>query len=193
MIKLKIKDVGHTIAIPGMPVFRSPVDLDISKLDIRVVSMYLKTSGIEKYEIVAENDEGNKEVYTQKDFDLQRKKRAAPKKQKEDINKRFSKLENMMELLLAKKQGNESVEREQIYNKLDKLEKIFRKSDGSPGVVRQVLPTDTEPEIEELDSFIPEVDISGMKLKSDNIKTVKQDDTNLEDAADILSGLTRRG
>ena len=77
MIKLKIKEPGHTVAIPGLKVFRSPVDVDISKLDIRVVSMYLKSSGIEKYEIIAEMD-GNKETYTQKDFDLPKKKKVKP-------------------------------------------------------------------------------------------------------------------
>ena len=191
MIRLKIKEAGHTIAIPGMSVFRSPVNLDISKLDIRIVSMYLKTSGITKYEIVAENNEGAKEVYTQKDFSPPKKRKTKTKKDSRS-DARFEKLEKMMEIILEREVRNDSSNEEQIYNKLDKLEKLVK----TGAVIRDVQKEDFEnsdPEIEELDSFIPEVDISGMKLNSDNIKTVKQDSDELEDAADMLSGLTRRG
>jgi len=188
MIKLKIKEPGHTVAIPGLKVFRSPVDVDISKLDIRVVSMYLKSSGIEKYEIIAEMD-GNKETYTQKDFDLPKKKKVKP--QKDDA--RFGRLEKMMEILIARDLGKSDTDSEQINNKLDKLEKLFNSDRGASRVVNKPKGGRIEPEIEELDSFIPEVDISDMKLSSENIKKVKQEDDGQEDAADILSGLMRRG
>ena len=191
MITLKIKEAGHTIAIPGLRVTRSPVNLDISKLDIRVVSMYLKTSGIEKYEIVAENPQGEKETYTHKDFDVIKK--VEPKQ--DEVTDKIKKLEGMMEILLSRELDKSPSNKEQINNKLDNLEKLFKSGvqvvDKSPAR-REILKGD-EPEIEELDAFIPEVDTSDMKLSSDNIKTVKQDDEGLEDAADALSGLIRRG
>lgn len=193
MITLKIKDAGHTVAIPGLKVARSPVELDISKLDIRVVSMYLKTSGIEKYEIVAATPEGVKETYTQKDFTVVESRKVKPKHSA--VDDKINKLEKMMEVLLARELGKTTENKEQINNKLDKLEKLFKGSiqvvDKSPA--RRELLKGGEPEIEELDAFIPEVDISDMKLSSDNVKTVKQDDDGLEDAADALSGLIRRG
>ena len=193
MITLKIKEAGHTIAIPGLKVMRSPVELDISKLDIRVVSMYLKTSGIEKYEIVAKTPQGEKETYTNKDFDVVEKRKSKPKQSDADI--KIKKLESMMEILLARELGKSSENKEQINNKLDNLEKLFQSGiqvvDKSPA--RRDILKGGEPEIEELDSFIPEVDISNMKLSSDNIKTVKQEDDGIEDAADALSGLIRRG
>lgn len=191
MITLKIKEAGHTIAIPGLKVARSPVNLDISKLDIRVVSMYLKQSGIEKYEIVAQTPEGEKETYTHKDFDVVDKRQSTPKKT--NVDNKINKLEYMMELLLARELDKSDPDSEQINNKLDKLEKLVKSGvqvvDKSPA--RRAILKGDEPEIEELDSFIPEVDISDMKLSSDNIKTVKNDSGGAADAADMLSGLIR--
>jgi len=188
MITLKIKEAGHTIAIPGLKVTRSPANLDISKLDIRVVSMYLKTSGIEKYEIVAESPKGDKETYTHKDFDVIEKRQSVPKQT--NVDNKINKLEKMMELLLARELGKSDPDSEQINNKLDKIEKLFK--GGTKVVYKSSENKRGEPEIEDLDSFIPEVDISDMKLSSDNIKKVKQD-SGAADAADALSGLLRRG
>ncbi len=193
MIILKIKDAGHTIAIPGLQVFRSPVDLDISKLDIRVVSMYLKTSGIEKYEIIAETPKGGKEIYTKKDFDVDELKKSKVKK--DDSNERFNRLEKMMEVLLTREVGKPSQNKEQITNKLDNLERLF-KSGGHIQLVdktkvKQNKLYTNEPKIEELESFIPQVDVSDMKIISD-VKTIKQDNTGLKDAANMLSGLIKR-
>ncbi|HUU87797.1 MAG TPA: hypothetical protein VMX17_08600 [Candidatus Glassbacteria bacterium] len=192
MITLKIKDAGHTVAIPGLQVVRTPVTLDISKLDIRVVSMYLKTSGIDKYEIVAKTPQGLKEIYTNKDFDIVEPRKSEPK---EDLNKKFEKLEKMMEILLSRGVGNIIPDREQINNKLDILENLLKDGiqfvDKTPA--RRKIVKGDELKIEELDSFIPEVDIGDMKLSSDNIKKVKKDDDSLEDSADMLSGLMRRG
>jgi hypothetical protein len=194
MITLKIKEAGHIVAIPGLQVVRSPVIMDISKLDIRVVYMYLKTSGIEKYEIIAETSQGLKKNYTQEDFDVFEKQK--PDSKQKDLHKKFAKLEKMMKILLSRETGNTIPDKEQINNKLDRLEKLFKDGiqfvDKTPAR-RKILKGD-EPEIEELNSFIPEVDISDMKLSSDNIKKVKKDeDDGLETSVDMLSDLMRRG
>ncbi len=187
MITLKIKTPGHTIAIPGLSAFRSPVEVDISKLDVRVVAMYLKTSGIEKYEIVAETKH-QKEVYTKKDFEVKKTKKST--KSKEDWQKRFNRLESMLENLLTAPR-NERKSEEQIINKLDKLENIL--SNVSPSTR---LPDSDgnikNSEKEDVYSFIPDVDIEDMKVQSsDNIKRVKQDE-GIEDSADILAGLMKK-
>jgi len=165
MIILKIKTSGHTIAIPGLPAFRSPVEVDISKLDIRVVAMYLKNSGIETYEIVAET-KAHKEVYTKKDFDTE----DTPEEKEDGVWKqRFSRLETMLEKITTNS-SYKSISQEQTINKIKK----------------------DEPDIEKFDSFIPEVDISDMMISfSDNVKTIKQD-KGIEDSADILAGLMKK-
>lgn len=182
MITLKITEPGLTVAIPGLKVFRTPATIDISKLDIRIVSMYLKTSGIEKYEIVAETQK-TKEIYTKQDFEIAEQK-------KEDTS-RIDRIEKMLEVLVSKQAGELTPEKEQINNKLDKLEKLIANQSTKTVVVKNKTSEYDEPEIEELESFIPEVDVSDMKIKSD-VKKVKQDDDGLEDAADLLSGLIKK-
>ena len=80
MIILKIKKPGYTIAIPGLSPSRSPVEVDISKLDIRVVAMYLKSADISEYEVVADTGKGLKEVYTEKDFEAKEESKGDPYK-----------------------------------------------------------------------------------------------------------------
>jgi len=191
MIILKITQLGQTIEIPGLPTFRSPVDIDITNLDMRKVAMYLKASSIEQYKIVSKPGTGNRKTYTNKDFE----KRYSQQEDlsKLSVDKRFDKLEKMMASLLIKKDGNVDSEKEQITDKLDNLEKLFRK--GQFQLVNKPLPTEIlfkgdEPEIEELDSFIPEINLSDMTIKSD-IKIIKRDD-DIEDSVDILSSLMKK-
>ena len=190
MIKLKIKKPGHTIAIPGLKPCRSPVDIDISKLDIRVIEMYLNTAGINDYEIIAESNKGVVEVYTQKDFKLKQKKKETDLGYKSEINKRFDRLEKVIFGLLSKKEVSKTpLEKEQITNQLKKLETLTKKILDTQSV-RRVEPQDgMEPVIEEFDSFIPDIDISDMTLISSDVKVVEKDNEELEDAAEMLSKL----
>lgn len=174
MITLKIKKPGFIVDIPGVPTCRSPVEVDISKLDIRVVAMFLKTSGITDYEIVADIGKGVKEVYTKKDFEAKeppKSKRAEVK----DIDKRFNKLENMLSLLLEQKQDSLKTKKEQT-------------------IVNPTVQTfkGKESEIEEFEAFIPDVDINKMKIESKNLKIVKQESKDLDDSADLLSSLIKK-
>jgi len=50
MIILKIKQLGQLISIPGIPECRSPVEIDISKLDIRIVMMNLNNNNIKDFQ-----------------------------------------------------------------------------------------------------------------------------------------------
>ena len=189
MITLKIMEAGHIIEIPGVRMVRSPVKINISKVGISKVIMYLKKSGIEKYEIVSENSKGKNKIYTQNDFD------DVKIQKQDDANSKINKLESMIEFLLSRELSRSSVDKEQINNKLDKLGSIFKrgiqivdKSDARKSIFEG-----DEPEIEEIDCFVPEVDTSDMKLKSDNIKVVKQESNDNEESSDMLSGLIRRG
>ena len=186
MLKLKIKKPGHTISIPGLKPCRSPVNMDISKLDIRVVEMYLNTAGIKDYEIIAESKKGAVEVYTEDDFKLKHR----DKEKDIELNKRFDRLEKVILTLLSKKEvSNTSLEKEQINNKLEKLEILTEKileTQSTKGIEYQ---PDIEPVIEEFDSFIPDIDISNMTLISSDVKVVEKDNKELEDAAEMLSKL----
>lgn len=206
MIALKISQPGLTIAIPGLKVYRTPVEIDISKIDIRIVVMYLKTNGIKKYEIVAKNNE-DVEVYTNKDFDVDdqqllkkykqkntESKKKIPKTDTKDKNydDRFNKLEGMLTQILSAKQSNPTSNSEQIINKIQELENKLSKMRVTNTSIDKSSIND-EPVIEELDTFIPSIDISDMKMSSmNNVKKIKHEKSNAEDNADLLSSLLKK-
>jgi DNA polymerase elongation subunit (family B) len=182
MIKLKIKTPGYTVSIPGIKPCRSPVVVDISKLDIRVVTMYLNSAGIKDYEIIATSEQGVSEVYTSDDFDIK------DIKNKKDINKRLKKIEKIISKLIQKGTRNKSLEKEQINDKLETLETLTRKIlENRPDVYIEKT-TSKEPVVEEFDYFIPDIDTSGMKFKPSKAKSVSRD-SDLEDTAERLSSI----
>jgi hypothetical protein len=188
MIILKVMKPGHTIAIPGLAVYRSPVEIDISKLDIRVVAMYLETAGIVDYEIIAEMKK-DKEIYTAKDFSKEKPKKVEPKPEpKEDegkISEMFGRMEQMFLKLIDREKENNSKHEEQIIDKLEKLERKIGNA-GVPGEINDISEKYTDDDYE---AFIPDIDISDMKLtSSDNIKKVKKEGDS-EGASDALAGL----
>jgi hypothetical protein len=192
MILLKIKTPGHLISIPGLPTFRTPAEVDVSKIDIRVVHMYLVTAGIDEYEIVAETKKGGKEVYKREDFDEVKSLTKRKPKDDKNLDSRLDNLEMMLSKLLAKDRGDKTVDSEQITNKLTKLEKLVSNFSTPKQEIKQFVPNSKkEPVIEELDSFIPDIDISDMTIKS-KVKTLKQDGSVINDAADILSNLVKK-
>lgn len=186
MITLKIKKAGYTIDIPGLPACRSPVEIDVSKLDIRVVAMSLKTSGISDYEIVADIGKGGKEVYTKKSFEKTDSEKSIDL---ENIDKRFNKIEKMISDI--QKVGNLDSKKEQITDKLDKIENILSKRSTLLSKEKSNQDPEIE-EIEEVDSFIPDINISKMKIESKNLKNIKQESDDLDDTSDALSSLLKK-
>ena len=78
-LKLKIKDKGLMVEIPGLPPTRTPADIDISKLDLNLVITNLRKHGINNYKIVSVIGDGIEKTIV------------APQ-----VVKRFKKLEDMM-------------------------------------------------------------------------------------------------
>lgn len=197
-IILKVKEKGHLIEIPGVPPFRTPAKINVTNADIRNIIGYLKACGIDSYEVIASTEKGTKEIYTEQDFELP-KKESKPIDElayKNQIDKRFNRLEKMIATLASKKTSNLGNNKEQITNKLENLELIAKRI-LDEAVVREVVYTKTpgriikEDDIEELeDAYIPEVDISDMKIVSSSVEILKQDSDNIEDSVDKLSNLT---
>jgi len=197
-ITLKIRDRGHIIAIPGVAPFRTPAKIDVTVADIRTIIGHLKVCGVEEYEIIAHNERGDKEVYKKEDFELPKKEGKEVEKinYQKQIDKRFNKLEKMIAKLASKNSGNQGNNKEQITNKLEKLELIAQKI-LDEATTKEVLYMKTpgqiikDDNIEDLeDAYIPEVDVSDMKMVSSGVQTLKQDDDDLKDSADMLSNLT---
>lgn len=190
MLILKIKDKGLYLEIPGMMPTRTPVEIDITKCNLSLITVYLRKQGIKNYQIVSES---KKEV-THKPQEILKEIEDLSLDQS-TLNKRFSRLEQMMVKLFEKDNGSNELKEEQINKKLDRLEKITSKllDKKYDVVIEKKSVTESkrkEPQFEELDSqFIPSIDVSNLKMKSGSTKTIKQDKIDLDDNVNLLSGI----
>lgn len=196
MLILKIKQKGLYVEIPGALPTRTPADIDITRCNLSAVDMYLRRTGITDYQIASssKSDPIMPKPPQMKDGSIDQ----------QVINKRFSQLEKMIEQLVEKQQANKPKNSEQITDKLDKLEALSKQIlEKNPDIVDRVVQVSNkkstkrfkdEPVIEELDSkFIPSIDISKMKMKGGAKKTVKQDKSDIDDSADLLSRIMSQG
>ena len=191
MITLRVMEKGHLIEIPGVAPFRTPADIDVSRIEIRTVIGHLQVCGISQYEIVAVNEKGHREVYREKDFAPEKKKKKKIDPYRKQIESRFDKLEKMISMLFHREvKGNENSNKEQITEKLNQLERmsqeILKKQKGNGLIYQKIKERDGEDDI----AFIPEVDIDSLKLKSSSVRSLKQDQKEeIDNAAKSLSKL----
>jgi len=191
MITLRIKKKGHFIDIPGMPPFRTPVEANISHISISLVVSALKSQGVTKFEIISDTV-GKERVLTQKDFIT--KKKDIKEYEKENYKDRFNKLEFLMNKLLRKQASETPLNKEQITNRLNSIERLLKKKE-SVRIIRVTKDQDEngkiekEPKVEELeDTFIPNIDLEGFEIKGEaSQKSIKQDKLDIDDSADLLS------
>jgi len=195
MLTLRIKSRGQVIQMPGSAPFRTPATIDVSNMRIRNLIGYLRSAGIEDYEVVATSDKGVVEVYKKTDFELPKKKKETnqTKAYQKAINNRFNRLENLIGKLFEKPTSKDDSKKEQnIDEKLDRIEKLLEEASTKEVVYTKFVDKEAD-EIEELEhAFIPEVDVSDMKLSSSGAKLLDQDSDELEDTANLLSGLTKK-
>lgn len=192
MIILKITKKGHFIEIPGLPPFRTPVEANISHISIPLVVSKLQSQGIKEFEIISDT-KGKQSVLNQNDFSVTQKKeiKDEEKKEKKKYEERISKLEYLLHKLLEKQTSDASSKKEQITNKLELIEKLIKNQ--KPQVVHvskdEKEKKPVKQEIEELDdTFIPSINLDGLEMKGKSSrKSVKQDKTDIDDSADLLS------
>ena len=179
MLTLKITEKGHYIDLPGMAPFRTPANINVSKIPLNVLILKLKVYNITEYEIVSEFGE-QKIVYKKEELEKIKEEdlNKMDKKFVKHFDKRLNKLENMIKNLIVpqeKSEVNINIDKEQIKNVItEMLDQSIKK----------------ESDTEEEDMFIPPVNVDGMKLKSSEHTIIKQDE-NLEDSADLLSEIQK--
>jgi hypothetical protein len=157
--------------------------------------MYLKTSGITDYQIIAQKDK-NIEIYTKAEFEgLDREKKKKDDDKTVNLEKRFDKIEKLLlSFLNLKNSGNQEPELEQINKKLKRIEDNFKLLQG----LKQNTPASDKikdvviEELDDIQSFIPEISISDMKVTTHSMKTIAQEENN-SDAADALAFLQKNG
>jgi len=178
VLTLKITEKGHYIDLPGMAPFRTPANINVSKIPLNVLILKLKVYDIHGYEIISELGD-QKIVYKKEELEKIKEKdlNKMDKKYVKHFDKRLNKLENMIKQLVvpeSKSEVNINLDKEQIKNVVSEL-------------LNQPI---KEVEDEEEDMFIPPVNTNGMKLKSSEHTIIKQDE-NLEDSADLLSEIQK--
>jgi len=195
MLALRIKSRGQVVKMPGGKTFRTPATIDVSNMKIRNLIGYLRAAAIEDYEIVATSDKGVVEVYKKSDFELPKKKKETnqAKAYQKAINNRFNRLESLIGELFEKSTSKDNSKKEQnIDEKLDRIEKLLEEASIKETVYTKYI-DEKAVEVEELEAaFIPEVDVSDMKMSSSGAKVLDQDSDDLEDTANLLSGLTKK-
>jgi len=185
-LKLKIEDKGFVIDIPGIPSTRTPALIDITKANLNNVITTLRKNGINNYKIYSINEED----VTKPTETIITKSKEIYNDQK-DINKRFNRLEKMIEkLLLMKSESKITINEEQITNKLEKLEELTRSIAASR---KEGVADDKEPVIEVMENmFVPEVDVDGMSIKGSTGKVLGEKDEDIDEAIDLLSSMNKR-
>lgn len=170
MIELIIKKGGYYIELPGIAPFRTPVRVNISKLNIKEVKTMLRGQGVEEYEIIRGKDKSVKKAT---------KKLSVSSDGVSETN---------------------IVDFKELHKRFDNLEKILQKFiDKKPEVhevrtiIKEVIGEETKPsedEIDDLGQFIPEVDTEGMKIRTSGFKIEKLGE-GLEKSSRLLSKYTK--
>jgi len=189
VIKLKVKQKGYFLEIPGFLPVRTPTEIDITNGNIPLIISYLKKNGIVQYQIISENEKT-------KEKEIIQEVNLAEKKGKLTIDKKINKLENLL-MKFIEKQSEKTVDNsEQITKKLEKLEvlteKLLSKQIVSPiKETKEIKKENKKPDIEELGlQFIPEIDIKNIEVKGNsNQEIIEQEKDDLDDKVDLLSRL----
>ncbi len=183
-IKLIIKEKGRFVEIPGVSSFRTPAEVDVTKVKLSILIQSLHSCGINNYELISTNKKGEV-IYTEEDFNL------PEKKQDSKIDSRLDKLEGLLLKLVSRGSGQKVASSEQITKRLNKIEGMIRKGQK---IVYHEIPHGS-PKVEELeDQFIPEIDVSEMEISGKVTEVIdKKSEKEIIDSADLLSNLTKNG
>jgi hypothetical protein len=187
---LRISEKGFYVNIPGVSPTRTPADIDITKINLNLVLSFLRSSGIKDFTILSKSELGEK-VIKPKDIMFKKKEKDEPKENVKEVEKRLDRLENMIGRLLTKK--DEGISKDQIKNKLDFLEVLIKNINISEQNIQFKSEVKREPEIEELDTFIPDIDISGLSMKGESSQEILNGSGDIDESANLLSKLLNQG
>ena len=144
--KLLIKESGLFINIPGIPKFRTPAKIDISRVDENLIIAELKKHGVKTYQIFNEKYEEKPVVEKKKIVE------SIPIVNNYYIN---SESENLKEDIKNQQKS------------IDNIEKLLQEFLTSKPKINKKIEDKKKIEIDEPEDFIPAIDIG--KIKS-NIK-----------------------
>jgi len=167
MLKLIIKTKGLFINIPGVPPFRTPAEIDITKLNLNIITSELKKNGIASWKIIS----GETEIIE-----------PHPKKVKDTT----STTENIINI----------DKQDEVLDKLNKIEKRLNDFlNGDKFVLATVNNTINDNKQiktkkvkeDEVDDFIPSINLNNLTLKGrKKVGTTIKEETNYQSSAENL-------
>lgn len=179
MKKLIIKEPGLFLRIPGMGDFRTPAEIDISKIDINLVLAELRRNGISTYKIHSDEQNERKSINKQK-TDTKDKKYEDLLQSIQKQQTTIGNIENLLKTMITTSRNPEF-----SIDKITSLLNDFLQSD-------KTMTTETKKKSkidESFDDFIPEIDINKMTLKGSNSERVIKSDRNVLKNAESLKSL----
>ena len=187
---LTIREKGHTVQLPGKPQVRTPVEIDVTQIPLNSLILIMKNYNINDYEIMSFADD--RKVIYKKENKKNKQDDSQIKDYIKSLNKRFNRMENLLASLFNQSSKIEhDPDKEQIKNKLERIEKLVT---DMPAVKEETKHTkrddyETEPKT---GMFIPKIETDGMILKSSEDHTEIKRDEDIDEAADLLSMITKK-
>jgi len=175
--KLIINSHGLFISIPGIPPFRTPAKVDITKIGEKIVMAELRRNGITNYRIIASEEEP-------RSIPLQINKQEKNIVSIEELKNSIEDMKLLLQSFLDK-------EPKKVEPSTEKIESILNDFLLSGKKVEQDFITrKKKSKIDEsVDDFIPEIDINKMTLKGSNSERVIKSDRNILKNAESLKSL----
>ena len=177
--KLIITSHGLFISIPGIPPFRTPAKVDITKIGEKIVTAELRRNGITNYRITTSEEEP-KSIHLQ--INKQEKNNTTIEELKNSIED--------MKLLLQSVLNKEPQKVEQSTEKIESILNDFLLSGKKIEKEFEFTGTKKKSKIDEsVDDFIPEIDINKMTLKGSSSEKVIKSNRNILKNAESLKSL----
>jgi len=183
-IKLVIREKGRYVELPGVPSFRSPGKVNVTKIKLPMLVQALHSCGVNNYELVSTDEKGEKRSYTKDEINF-----IEENKKDGEIGNKLDRMEELLIQLTSKRVGRKTNYSEQITNRLNRIESMLKQR------VKVIRVSNEDPVSEELDDqYIPEIDISEMQIRGKTSNVVDQTNKKeLDETVDLLSNLTKHG
>lgn len=188
MIKLIIKQSGFYVDIPGLKQVRTPVELDITNIDINIVILKLRQSGIVDYQIISDSIEHKQPVL-----------------QGQVIQKSVNEKQILSNIQLGQPQNqNVSNDINMLTKLLTDILKEHREKDQLTFELLKNVKTNNisfqqEPEItesitlnEDEEVFVPNVSVDNMKIKTSGDYKKDSISDGVNESVELLSTLKKK-
>lgn len=173
--ELIINQKGLFLRLTGIPPVRTPVKIDITRLNMTLLLSELNMHSVVDYQIISSPEtKKKKEKIKDKPIDellYNLKNDVGSKSDNENVKKDLDEIKNLLKGLL------------------DKPSTIIEKNIYTQGEIESKKASKRKKKIS--DDFIPNVNIDNLELKSSNIETIKSN-SDISENVDLLSKMSKK-